>query len=545
MAILHLELSGGYYKGNVAGFPFEFPANKENKYALILFFRGFKNASGKQGLFSQQQIAEALPDFEGKTRQSVDEHERHFRESDHNLRHYLTRKRKVDETVVNAALEELLKSPFILDSELAERVNKCLGREDITSANARAALEQISFLDVRDVIKTQLETGQAHYKETYLLEVMMRTYSSEAGENAGFSVPERDGMTVSRLAAIEKLTTPDVPISEIPMTLFWITFALRLYFLGVPLTTLGQWFHVHPTTVLRWILSLALALWPRINGWIQASVNCSKAYIDEKWIKLKGKWHYWFVVLDADTGLPIYQTLLARRSAASVKWIVSELKRIKNMPKVIITDGLAAYKSVFGKIDTVKHLLCRFHHQLDVTRWLKDHFPKEEDVTERKKAMKKVFQTNDKRTVRRRLARLKERAVEWGIEKWVELTEKNLPNLLPSVGSRYLPSTTNTIERFFGTFSRFYKVRRGFHSVTSTTRELTLFLVVYTFSKQSNGKAPIERILPEANRMPLYRIFNDPFSCLMELSGGDAENIKNVKGIRDMADFLTSEAEAA
>jgi transposase-like protein len=270
-----------------------------------------------------------------------------------------------------------------------------------------------------------------------------------------------------------------------------------------------------------------------------------KAYVDEKWIKIRKTWYYWFVVLDADTGLPLYQELLATRSAASVSWIVAQLRRLKQLPQVFITDGLAAYQTVFRSLEGITHLLCRFHHQQGVTRWLNDHFSATTDVRERKAAMKRVFQTTDKRTVRRRLARLKERAVEWGIEGWIALTEKQLPRLLPSVGSRRLPSTSNTIERFFGTYNRFAKLRRGFHSVLSTKRELLVFLVVYVFSQQSQGKAPIEAILPEAPRMPLYRIFNDPFAYLFELSGSDANNLKNVKQIRGMAEFLMLEEAAA
>jgi hypothetical protein len=41
----------------------------------------------------------------------------------------------------------------------------------------------------------------------------------------------------------------------------------------------------------------------------------TKAYVDEKWIKIRKQWDYWVVVLDVDTGLPVYQTpwLPARR----------------------------------------------------------------------------------------------------------------------------------------------------------------------------------------------------------------------------------------
>ncbi|MCP4402972.1 MAG: hypothetical protein GY801_37420 [bacterium] len=160
--------------------------------------------------------------------------------------------------------------------------------------------------------------------------------------------------------------------------------------------------------------------------------------------------------------------------------------------------------------------------------------------------MKRVFQTTDKRTVKRRFARLTERADEWGlITAWVELTENLLPNVLPSIGSRRVPSTSNEVERFFGCFTRFVKVRRGFFSVRSTKRQLIVFLVGSVFSTQTNGKAPIESILPEASQMPLYRMFNDPFAGLLELSGGKAENLKDVKEIRGMAEFLTTEEAAA
>ena len=131
--------------------------------------------------------------------------------------------------------------------------------------------------------------------------------------------------------------------------------------------------------------------------------------------------------------------------------------------------------------------------------------------------MKKVLQTRDKRTVRRRLARLRARASEWGITPWVSRVEEKLPQLIGSVGSARLPSTTNAVERFFRAFQRFYRTRGGFHSVLSAKRELLLFFVVYVFTQHATtGQAPIEVIVPEARRMPLYRLINDPFRALQE-----------------------------
>ena len=78
-------------------------------------------------------------------------------------------------------------------------------------------------------------------------------------------------------------------------------------------------------------------------------------------------------------------------------------------------------------------------------------------------------------------------------------------------GNAY-PRTTNSIERFFRAFQRFYKTRGGFHSVVSAKRELMLFIVVYVFTVQaSTGTAPIERIVPQASQIPFYTLLNDPF----------------------------------
>jgi len=38
---------------------------------------------------------------------------------------------------------------------------------------------------------------------------------------------------------------------------------------------------------------------------IYDNVKANIVYIDEKWLKIRGKWHYLFVVLDSDTGLPV------------------------------------------------------------------------------------------------------------------------------------------------------------------------------------------------------------------------------------------------
>jgi len=148
---------------------------------------------------------------------------------------------------------------------------------------------------------------------------------------------------------------------------------------------------------------------------------------------------------------------------------------------------------------------------------LKKHFSKGE-IGERKKVMKEIFRTNDKRTVKRRLQQLEKIAAPLGISEWVKETKKNLSHLLKATGSRRIPKTSNAIERFFRAFNRFYKTKCGFFSTQSARRQIVLFLVVYLFTKGKDGKAPIETIMPQAFAMPLYQIINDPFGHLFSVA---------------------------
>jgi len=69
--------------------------------------------------------------------------------------------------------------------------------------------------------------------------------------------------------------------------------------------------------------------------------------------------------------------------------------------------------------------------------------------------LRRVLQTAEKRTVRRRLAQLGEQAESLGIGAWLQQTLAQLPPLGPAIGSRRLPRTINGIERFFRPLTRF------------------------------------------------------------------------------------------
>jgi len=232
-----------------------------------------------------------------------------------------------------------------------------------------------------------------------------------------------------------------------------------------------------------------------------SGIHLGVVYVDEKWIKIRGVWHYWFVVLDEKTEIPLICYLAKTRSRYVCQWIGLWLNKFPGQVQAVVTDGLKSYRYLLPE---VLHVLCHFHHQRGVLTWLKEHLSGSEKQDQPKAKMKQVLQTTDKRTVRRRLDKLEQQAQTWGIQGWIDHIRERLGELLPAIGSRRLPKTTNAIERFFCAFNRFYKVRRGFHSLESARDQLCLFLVGYLFSKRAkDGTAPIETIWPEAAHPPV------------------------------------------
>ena len=73
----------------------------------------------------------------------------------------------------------------------------------MNAATITAALESISVVEVRSVLRRHLESGTVPSKESYLLEPMMETLSPDADEFAGLSAPDTSGMSVSRVDGVK------------------------------------------------------------------------------------------------------------------------------------------------------------------------------------------------------------------------------------------------------------------------------------------------------------------------------------------------------
>lgn len=501
-----------------------------NRKILLVFLRSLKDSVNNKHIFTFQKIAD---EFGYADRRNVNNYWRDFEKSDLDILRLITRKRKVDNTVVKAVESELKGNIQASLSELCSQVNKQLKRCDLRPTNIRAALEQIPCTVIRREVISKWDSGTFHPKEKVILEEAMRALQEDSspkkkqvlkllsGSNIEASEPEETKIVQNnQWEAVDKLLDVNSSADEIPESIQQMVIALSLYYWNVPLSRIGIWFGKSKSTVWIWVTGLSVALWSIVKEQISLRIKSSAVYVDEKWIKVKGCWHYWHVAVDVDTGLPVMDHLLSRQGKWACRWFFLKMKLAGIIPNIIMTDGLISYPGAINFVFTkAKHLLCIFHHQQGIRMWIKKNLTNLEisDQYYIEQKMKKIVQTSDSRTTLRRLESLEKDNNEkkWGIDAWLKKTKKNLGSLLLAIRNNKYPRTNNEVERFFRQFQRFYKTRNGFHSVNSAKQQLMLFMVTYFFTIQpKTGKAPIEKIMPEARLMPFYQILNDPITWI-------------------------------
>lgn len=225
-------------------------------------------------------------------RQAASQQLEDFRQCGADRRAFVLRQRKVEATVVEAVLHELLQTPFAGPTALVPRVPMQLGRQDLTVATIEDALEQSSCVPVWRTRRRQLEAGHVQYQEAWRLTERLESRSTPAVPCLGWNGSSADrGMRMADPTALAALVTPDVPLARITDSLCGLTLLMTLFYWNGPLAVLGGWWGVHKTTLLRGVLGLALALWPLVSPWMGERVHAPLVYVDEQWLKIRGRWH--------------------------------------------------------------------------------------------------------------------------------------------------------------------------------------------------------------------------------------------------------------
>ena len=185
---------------------------------------------------------------------------------------------------------------------------------------------------------------------------------------------------------------------------------------------------------------------------------------------------------------------------------------------MIITDGWDAYiKAIAAVFPHAQHLLCRFHALQAAFRRLKAVLTAGAGRRLWASQLGRLFHTTDRRTVRRRLEKLRQQAQGTPVAVVIARLIGKLPQLLPAVGSTYRPTTSNAVEHFFAAFARFSRLKGPFQTEASAQKHLDLFLLGYVFRVRSaealeahQGRCPLQQAGYRVAQMPLFHLINRP-----------------------------------
>lgn len=509
-----------------------------NRRAIMILLRCLRRSDGTPFL-TYDQLAAVLGYAD---RRNVHNYWMDFCASDQDLLAYLTRRKKVDADVVSVCEQLWYEHPLWSVRQMHAEVVARLGEEGmgLSEQNIRTAGGQVNFLKIQRRLKKQVQEGSAHYSEEALVSAMAEFVEAHKAPGA-FPIPEALEQSAPGQEGALDPAALEGAVAELEATLFegdrgaetlqrlWqgrlgqMLLAFVLYYHGISLSTLGSWFGVNKTTVMRWLSPFSRLDWQKV---VQAGDQYFSGVmaIDEKWIKIEGVWYSLFAAVDQLSGMPLHVCVLPSNRGAFCQLFLLQLKQLGYRPRGIITDGWDAYeKAIAAVFPTTEHLLCRFHALKAAFRRLKAAGL---DFNKRRRWGKKItdlFHTRDKRTVKRRLGRLAQSASGTPVEGVIRRLGAKLPKLLPAVGSTFRPSTANCAEQFFAAFDRFSRSKGPFQSKASAEKHIRLFLLGYVFQVRSKealeahqGRCLLQQAGYKVVHIPFFHLLNRPKLRLLQ-----------------------------
>lgn len=255
---------------------------------------------------------------------------------------------------------------------------------------------------------------------------------------------------------------------------------------------------VAASSVWRWIQRWGrdLVEWNEVFG----TRTCGVIAVDEKYVKIRGIWHYVFIAVDTESLDVLEAEIFPTRDTNAAKTFLGKLKATGYQINVIITDGNPAYeKAIQAVYPEAKHQKCIFH----VERGVKDELYKA--IGSRKDPRYKELATKVGAIFRSQ----KVEAFETAWNEWVELKAANLDLkaifeslqkerdwIRETLLQSKIPRTSNAVERVIEEFDRKYDAMQSFMSLPSArawTKLIQLYFRMRAFERgRRKGLSPVE-----------------------------------------------------
>ena len=318
-------------------------------------FREFKQENGKN-MFTFQNISES---FNLKHRQDSNNYYRDYKESGEDMLMYLQRKVKLSEAF--PIIERIvLEIPFLTTREYYETLCTDYPEHKMSFATFQKYFSQIDSLKL---------------KKRYDELVTSKKYQIDKGRILK-EVLEEDNISRKKrkniMSVFPELEQDEKEMkNEISFKKNWEAFTLNLLIMylvasNMSFKAISILFGVSKSTIHNWFYRLSFLKVQIIESikWWSGIIS-----VDEKWIRINGKWKYLLSIVDNTTGFLLFYMIASDLKAETWKIFFQRFYRIFGTPKLIISDGSGSLASGRQSVfPNVPHQLCKFHKLKNLMR---------------------------------------------------------------------------------------------------------------------------------------------------------------------------------
>lgn len=319
-----------------------------NRKVLYVLLRLLKTENGIN-LATFQTISSL---FGLKSRQDSNNYYREFQSCDEDILSFLKRKKKL-ERALPLIEEQVLKMPLLSISEQHKIFSVNHPEYKMSQASFRKYYTQLDSMKLKKRYD-ELITNQdcRPDKERFLKEMLAETKTSKQTRKQIVSIfpelEENEAETRKEVSFFQNMKASGKYFLIIFLVAGNCSFEVLSILFGVSKATIHNWFY--QISFLKRLILDSIKWWSGIVS------------VDEKWIKINGKWYFLLTIVDNVTGFPLYFALVSDLKAETWKIFFHRFYKLYGIPKLIISDGSKALaKGRIAVFPSVPFQLCKFH----------------------------------------------------------------------------------------------------------------------------------------------------------------------------------------
>jgi transposase-like protein len=451
MAHLTVEYQDDTFVVRSQEFCCTFTNTDENQKTMFVILRSLSCPETDKSLFTHQQIADA---FGKNDRRDIDNFMRDFRKRDGDFLNYLARKNTKKGNACPEIERQILESPLLSIPEQhrifcqehpQKKVSEKTFREYVNDIPATKILNRVRGLGFKK--------DQSFDLRRYLEELLSLDRLSQAKKKE----------IVEQFPKVESPESPNARkqgehLNSIPLSSKVL--AVILYVSGLPQDMVAMLFNVSKTSIHNWIYSVCSEelYWDIVGNIAQWSGQVS---FDEKWVKIKGIWHFVLCAVDKVSGFPLLMEIHSRLDKVSWTLFFKRFKVHYGKPKLIQSDGsqsLAAAREIV--FPGVRYQLCKFHKLKNLMKRLREQVKEPKRFKRLVRLAKHIF-ANKSVSSRKHAAKTLQKVAGGKVSSYID------KSILAPWRNLTMSLTTNASERFNRKIEKCFSGRYGISSVES------------------------------------------------------------------------------